>query len=39
MQSLQFEPEEPLQDVRYLRVTTTLSPSWVAWREIEVIAP
>ncbi len=24
--------------LRYLRVETTASPSWVAWREIEVLA-
>jgi len=27
------------QSVRYLRVTTTASPSWVSWREVEVYAP
>jgi hypothetical protein len=26
-------------ELRYLRVLTTASPSWVAWREIEVYAP
>jgi hypothetical protein len=25
--------------IRFLRVLTTVSPSWVAWREIEVVAP
>ncbi len=35
---LVFHPEEPLRGVRVLRIETTTSPSWVAWREIEVIA-
>jgi hypothetical protein len=28
-----------LDNVRYLQVTTVESPSWIAWREIEVYAP
>ena len=36
-QLLVFEPETPLEEVRYVRVATTQSPSWVAWKEIEVI--
>jgi hypothetical protein len=39
MQSLVFEPEAALEQVRFLRVVTTLSPSWVGWREIEVLTP
>ena len=35
---LVFRPDEPIPGVRVLRIETTLSPSWVAWREIEVIA-
>ena len=35
---LVFHPEEPLRGVRLLRIETTTSPSWVGWREIEVIA-
>jgi hypothetical protein len=31
-------PAEPLQGVRILRIETTTTPSWVGWREIEVIA-
>ena len=27
----------PMQDIQFIRVETTASPSWVAWREIEVI--
>jgi regulation of enolase protein 1 (concanavalin A-like superfamily) len=38
MQALEFRPEAHLEDVRYVRVVTTASPSWVGWREIEVIA-
>lgn len=29
---------EPLEGVRYVRIETLSSPSWVAWREVEVIA-
>lgn len=38
-QRLEFQPDTPLTDVRYVRITTTKSPSWVSWKEIEVIAP
>ena len=38
-QLLEFAPEAPIQNIRYVRVVTTLSPSWISWREIEVIAP
>ena len=37
-QTLVFKPEEPIQKIRFIRVETVSSPSWVAWREIEVIA-
>lgn len=36
-QTLVFKPEEPQQKIRFIRVETVSSPSWVAWREIEVI--
>jgi hypothetical protein len=39
LQTLEFAPNEPVADVRYVRVVTRISPSWVGWREIEVIAP
>lgn len=26
----------PLPNIRYLKITTTLSPSWISWKEIEV---
>ena len=29
----------PWADVRHVRVETVSSPSWVAWRELEVISP
>lgn len=35
-QVLEFTPSEPLENVRFIKVVTTQSPSWVAWREIEV---
>jgi hypothetical protein len=39
MQPLVFEPAAALDEVRFIRIVTTRSPSWVAWREIEVLAP
>jgi hypothetical protein len=38
LQVLEFSPEPPLEGVRIVRIVTTLSPSWVSWREIEIIA-
>ena len=38
-QVLEFKPESPVENVRYLRVNTRQSPSWVGWQEIEVLAP
>ncbi len=34
---LEFSPAAPLEGIRYVRVQTLSGPSWVAWREIEVI--
>jgi hypothetical protein len=34
---LSFSPEQPWQGIRYIRIETLQSPSWVAWREIELI--
>jgi hypothetical protein len=36
---LNFIPASPLPNIRYVRIDTTESPSWVSWREIEVLAP
>ena len=36
---LNYVPATPLKDIRYVRIVTTESPSWVSWREIEVLAP
>ncbi len=35
-QTLTYESSTPLDDVRFIRIRTTQSPSWVAWREIEI---
>jgi len=35
---LTFTPVDVPQDVQYIRVETAESPSWVSWREIQVIA-
>jgi hypothetical protein len=36
---LNFVPTTPLKNIRYVLIDTTESPSWVSWREIEVLAP
>ncbi|MFP3853877.1 MAG: cellulase family glycosylhydrolase [Anaerolineales bacterium] len=36
-QVLIFRPDSPLEEIQIIRVVTTQSPSWVAWKEIEVI--
>jgi hypothetical protein len=33
---LVFTPDAPLENVAYLRIQTISSPSWVAWKEIQV---
>ncbi len=38
-QVLEWRPDAPRTGLRWLRVETTVSPSWVAWREIEVLGP
>lgn len=34
---LEFTPTSALTGIQYLRIETTRSPSWVAWKEIEVL--
>jgi hypothetical protein len=36
-QWLEFSPTQPWSEIRYIRVETLASPSWIAWREIEAI--
>ena len=36
-QVLEFSPEAPWTGIRFIRIKTVASPSWVAWREIEII--
>lgn len=36
---LEHIPGSPWTNVRYVRVNTTASVSWVSWREIEIFAP
>jgi hypothetical protein len=38
MDVLTYTPATPLQAIQFVRVQTLSSPSWVSWREIEVIA-
>jgi hypothetical protein len=33
---LEFVPSSPLAQIQFVRVVTRQSPSWVAWREIEL---
>jgi hypothetical protein len=35
---LTFTPVEVLQGIQYIRVETAQSPSWVSWREVQVVA-
>jgi hypothetical protein len=35
---LAFAPPEPWTGIQFIRVETRVSPSWVSWREIEVVA-
>lgn len=37
IQALSYAPVQPWKGIRYLRIETLDSPSWVAWREIEII--
>ena len=34
---LTYSPPEPTRGLRFVRVDTSSSPSWVSWREIEVV--
>ena len=36
-QRLEFKPDNPVENIRYIRVATDKSPSWVGWMEIEVL--
>jgi hypothetical protein len=36
---LEYTPDAPVTKVRAIRIETRSSPSWVAWKEIEVLAP
>jgi len=36
-QALVYSPIQPWQGIRYLRIETLQSPSWVAWREVEIM--
>jgi hypothetical protein len=36
-QVLDYMPSQPLTSIRYIKVETTASPSWVGWREIQVM--
>lgn len=38
-QVLDFTPDKPIDGIQFVRVVTTQSPSWIAWKEITVIAP
>lgn len=35
-QTVEFNPSEVLENIRIIRIVTTESPSWIAWREIEI---
>jgi hypothetical protein len=35
-QWLRWFPKKPLKGIRWIRIVTTSSPSWVSWREVQV---
>jgi hypothetical protein len=37
-QVLVFAPDKPLENVQFIRIVTTDSPSWVSWKEVEAIS-
>jgi hypothetical protein len=37
-QYLEYAPSSPWQGIRFVRVETISSPSWVSWREIEILS-
>ena len=37
-QVLAFTPDQPWQNIQYIRIETLASPSWISWREIEIIS-
>ncbi len=34
---LMFKPDKPLEAIQYVRIDTLKSPSWVAWKEIQIL--
>ncbi len=36
-EELEYVSQEALSNIRFVRIVTTSSPSWVSWREIEII--
>ncbi len=36
LETLVVEPEDPWQEIRFLRIETPVSPSWVSWGEVEI---
>lgn len=38
-QRLAFRPDTPLSGVQFVGIGTAESPSWVAWKEIEIMGP
>jgi hypothetical protein len=38
-QWLEYRPSPPLSGIRWVRIETLESPSWVAWQEIEILKP
>jgi len=36
---LEFIPSKPWENIQFIKVETLESPSWVSWREIEILSP
>lgn len=38
LELLRFAPATPWEGIQYIRIHTTMSPSWISWREIDIIS-
>jgi hypothetical protein len=38
-QPMEYTPAIPWEDIQFIRIETLVDPSWVSWREIEIVEP
>jgi hypothetical protein len=36
-ETLEFKPDPPWTNIRYIKILTTESPSWTSWREVQIL--